>query len=108
MLGLGAKVSRQSNTGLSNDPIERKLHAKLDVGKRKSAISIDGDKEIGPISHSPGPEEWWAPCNTQVPPYQPKAEARLARPKARSGINWKVHTQSINLYISPIQKVEYS
>ena len=39
-LGLGAKVSRQSNTGLSNDPIERKLNAKLDAGKRKSAISM--------------------------------------------------------------------
>lgn len=39
-LGLGAKVSRQSKIGPSNDPIERKLHAKLDAGKRKSAKSI--------------------------------------------------------------------
>ena len=40
-----------------------------------------------PISHSPSPKEWWAPCNTQAPPYQPKAEARLARPEARSWVN---------------------
>ncbi|CAL5192686.1 unnamed protein product [Lathyrus oleraceus] len=36
-LGLGAKVPRQSNVGLSNDPVERKLHAKLDADKRKAA-----------------------------------------------------------------------
>lgn len=35
-LGLGAKVSRQFKIGPSNDPIERKLYAKLDVGKRNS------------------------------------------------------------------------
>ncbi|PPD81882.1 hypothetical protein GOBAR_DD21178 [Gossypium barbadense] len=34
-LGLGAKVPRQSKVGLSNDPVERKLSAKLGVGKRK-------------------------------------------------------------------------
>ncbi|XP_034689996.1 uncharacterized protein LOC117917737 [Vitis riparia] len=38
-LGLGAKVSRQSKIGPSNDPIERKLYAKLDAGKRKSSKS---------------------------------------------------------------------
>ncbi|CAK8542378.1 unnamed protein product [Lathyrus sativus] len=36
-LGLGAKVPRQSNVGLSNDPVERKLHAKLGADKRKAA-----------------------------------------------------------------------
>ncbi|XP_027352912.1 uncharacterized protein LOC113863508 [Abrus precatorius] len=36
-LGLGAKVSRQSKVGPSNDPVERKLHAKLDAEKRKAA-----------------------------------------------------------------------
>ncbi|CAI8613160.1 unnamed protein product [Vicia faba] len=36
-LGLGAKVPRQSNIGLSNDPVERNLHAKLDADKRKAA-----------------------------------------------------------------------
>ncbi|KAF7826056.1 uncharacterized protein G2W53_017220 [Senna tora] len=36
-LGLGAKVSRQSKVGPSNDPIERKLYAKLDAKKRKAA-----------------------------------------------------------------------
>ncbi|XP_004492739.1 uncharacterized protein [Cicer arietinum] len=36
-LGLGAKVSRQSKVGPSNDPVERKLYAKLDAEKRKAA-----------------------------------------------------------------------
>ncbi|XP_061360053.1 uncharacterized protein LOC133304095 isoform X2 [Gastrolobium bilobum] len=36
-LGLGAKVSRQSKVGPSNDPVERKLHAKLNAEKRKAA-----------------------------------------------------------------------
>ncbi|KAK2415249.1 hypothetical protein P8452_60492 [Trifolium repens] len=36
-LGLGAKVSRQTKVGPSNDPVERKLHAKLDAEKRKAA-----------------------------------------------------------------------
>ncbi|KAL7238903.1 hypothetical protein ACSBR2_004908 [Camellia fascicularis] len=39
-LGLGAIVPRQSKViGPLNDPVERKLHAKLDVGKRKAAKS---------------------------------------------------------------------
>ena len=41
----------------------------------------DGDKEMGSISHSPSPKEWWAPCNTQAPSYQPKAKVRLAGPE---------------------------
>lgn len=37
-LGLGAKVSRQSKVeATSNDPVERKLFAKLDAAKRKAA-----------------------------------------------------------------------
>ncbi|XP_021906193.1 uncharacterized protein LOC110820888 [Carica papaya] len=36
-LGLGAKVSRQFKFRPSNDPVERKLHAKLDSRKRKAA-----------------------------------------------------------------------
>ena len=36
-LGLGAKVSRQSNVGLSDDPVERRLQSKLDAAKRKAA-----------------------------------------------------------------------
>ncbi|KAL5058744.1 hypothetical protein RYX36_030348 [Vicia faba] len=36
-LGVGAKVPPQSKVGLSNDPVERKLHVKLDVDKRKAA-----------------------------------------------------------------------
>ncbi|XP_054783232.1 uncharacterized protein LOC129290476 [Prosopis cineraria] len=36
-LGLGAKVFRQSKVGPSDDPVERKLYAKLDARKRKAA-----------------------------------------------------------------------
>ncbi|RDX73405.1 hypothetical protein CR513_46996 [Mucuna pruriens] len=36
-LGLGAKVSRQSKFVPSDDPVERKLHAKLNAEKRKAA-----------------------------------------------------------------------
>ncbi|KAJ4728277.1 putative RNA binding protein [Melia azedarach] len=36
-LGLGAKVSRQSKIGPLNDPVERKLHARLNAGKRNAA-----------------------------------------------------------------------
>lgn len=41
-LGLGAKVSRQFKVGPSNDPLERKLHAKLNLGKRKAAKTAKG------------------------------------------------------------------
>ncbi|KAI3781754.1 hypothetical protein L2E82_11778 [Cichorium intybus] len=34
-LGIGAVVPRQQKVGLSNDPVERKLRAQLDAGKRK-------------------------------------------------------------------------
>ncbi|KAJ4841227.1 hypothetical protein Tsubulata_049563, partial [Turnera subulata] len=40
-LGLGAKVVKQSEVRHSNDPIERKLHAKLQAGKNKVARSTE-------------------------------------------------------------------
>ncbi|XP_042511073.1 uncharacterized protein LOC122086366 [Macadamia integrifolia] len=40
-LGLGAKVVHQSKTRALTDPVERKLRAKLDAGKRKAAQSIE-------------------------------------------------------------------
>ncbi|KDP38839.1 hypothetical protein JCGZ_04996 [Jatropha curcas] len=40
-LGLGAKVAREFRVGPLNDPVERKLHAKLEAGKRKAAKSIE-------------------------------------------------------------------
>ncbi|CAK7337615.1 unnamed protein product [Dovyalis caffra] len=41
-LGLGAKeVPRQSKARQSNDPVERRLHAKLEAGKRRAAKSIE-------------------------------------------------------------------
>ncbi|KAM7261099.1 hypothetical protein ACFE04_026574 [Oxalis oulophora] len=36
-LGLGAKVARHSKYVPSDDPVERRLHAKLNAGKRKAA-----------------------------------------------------------------------
>lgn len=36
-LGLGAKVSRQLKAGPSDDPVDRKLYAKLEAKKRKAA-----------------------------------------------------------------------
>ncbi|KAI9109993.1 hypothetical protein K1719_019034 [Acacia pycnantha] len=38
-LGLGAKIGRQSKVGPSDDPVERRLYAKLDARKRKAAQS---------------------------------------------------------------------
>ncbi|KAK8491315.1 hypothetical protein V6N12_000049 [Hibiscus sabdariffa] len=40
-LGLGAKVPRQSKVELSNDPVARKLSAKLGAGKRKASKNQD-------------------------------------------------------------------
>ncbi|KAK9059478.1 hypothetical protein SSX86_020180 [Deinandra increscens subsp. villosa] len=34
-LGIGAVVPRQPKVGLSSDPVERKIRAQLDAGKRK-------------------------------------------------------------------------
>ncbi|KAE8723837.1 Detected protein of unknown function [Hibiscus syriacus] len=46
-LGLGAKVPRQSNVGLSNDPVVRKLSAKLGAGKRKASKNQDSSTLSG-------------------------------------------------------------
>ncbi|KAL9336464.1 hypothetical protein Peur_070952 [Populus x canadensis] len=41
-LGLGAKeVPRHSKARLSNDPVERRLYAKLEAGKRRAAKIIE-------------------------------------------------------------------
>lgn len=40
-LGLGAKVSRQSKIGHSNDPVERKLQVSLNAGKRNAAKTAE-------------------------------------------------------------------
>ncbi|VVB06491.1 unnamed protein product [Arabis nemorensis] len=39
-LGLGAKLSRQTQRRPSDDPLDQKLQAKFDAGKRKYARSI--------------------------------------------------------------------
>ncbi|XP_044501555.1 uncharacterized protein LOC123222707 [Mangifera indica] len=46
-LGLGAKVSRQSKFQPSNDPVERKLHARLDACKRKAAKNAEESPKDG-------------------------------------------------------------
>ncbi|KAK6266042.1 hypothetical protein QUC31_016879 [Theobroma cacao] len=46
-LGLGAKVPRQSKVGPSNDPVERKLYAKLDAGKRKASKNQESTTPSG-------------------------------------------------------------
>ena len=48
---MGAKVSRQAKFGPSNDPLEKKLRAKLNTGKRKAAISA---KEYTPSARDGG------------------------------------------------------
>ncbi|XP_030931899.1 uncharacterized protein LOC126696913 [Quercus robur] len=53
-LGLGAKVSRQAKFGPSNDPLEKKLRAKLNTGKRKAAIIA---KEYTPSARDGGDNE---------------------------------------------------
>ncbi|XP_058076033.1 uncharacterized protein LOC131224730 isoform X2 [Magnolia sinica] len=36
-LGLGAKITPKSKVAVSTDPVERKLHAKLEGGKKRAA-----------------------------------------------------------------------
>ncbi|KAE9444818.1 hypothetical protein C3L33_23284, partial [Rhododendron williamsianum] len=40
-LGLGATVPRQSRVGPLNDPVDRRLHAKLEAGKRKASQRME-------------------------------------------------------------------
>lgn len=51
---MGAKVSRQAKFGPSNDPLEKKLRAKLNTGKRKAAIIA---KEYTPSARDGGDNE---------------------------------------------------
>ncbi|XVE84720.1 hypothetical protein DITRI_Ditri17bG0036100 [Diplodiscus trichospermus] len=46
-LGLGAKVPHQPKVVLSNDPVERKLCAKLGVGKRKASKNRESTTSSG-------------------------------------------------------------
>ncbi|GFY90270.1 hypothetical protein Acr_07g0004670 [Actinidia rufa] len=43
-LGLGATVPRQSKVGPLNDPVQRKLYAKLQVEKKKAAKNKENSK----------------------------------------------------------------
>ncbi|XP_004138501.1 uncharacterized protein LOC101222227 isoform X2 [Cucumis sativus] len=45
-LGLGAKVTRHFRNGPSNDPLDRKLYAKLDAGKKQAARKMSEDTPI--------------------------------------------------------------
>ncbi|KAF7138082.1 hypothetical protein RHSIM_Rhsim07G0118400 [Rhododendron simsii] len=40
-LGLGATIPRQSRVGPLNDPVDRRLHAKLEAGKRKASQRME-------------------------------------------------------------------
>ncbi|GKC09811.1 hypothetical protein Tco_1001421, partial [Tanacetum coccineum] len=46
-LGIGAVVTRQPKVGLSNDPVERKLRAQVDAGKRKYS-KIEEESRLNP------------------------------------------------------------
>ncbi|XP_057496061.1 uncharacterized protein LOC130781035 [Actinidia eriantha] len=50
-LGLGATVPRQSKVGPLNDPVERKLYAKLQVEKRKAAKNKENSKSSARERH---------------------------------------------------------
>ncbi|OVA14024.1 Protein of unknown function DUF3245 [Macleaya cordata] len=51
-LGLGAKVIRQSNMGASTDPIERRLRAKLEAGKKRA--NKNKEEESNPSERNDG------------------------------------------------------
>ncbi|GJX37207.1 hypothetical protein Tco_0250510 [Tanacetum coccineum] len=46
-LGIGVVVPRQPKVGLSNDPVERKLRAQVDAGKRKYS-KIEEESRLNP------------------------------------------------------------
>ncbi|KAJ8762729.1 hypothetical protein K2173_012221 [Erythroxylum novogranatense] len=50
-LGLGAKALRQMQVA-SNDPVERKLRAKLEAEKRKAAQNTESNPSAGDINNS--------------------------------------------------------
>ncbi|TYK03014.1 putative RNA binding protein [Cucumis melo var. makuwa] len=45
-LGLGAKVTRHFRNGPSNDPLDRKLYAKLDAGKKQAARKMSEETPV--------------------------------------------------------------
>ncbi|XP_057496053.1 uncharacterized protein LOC130781027 [Actinidia eriantha] len=57
-LGLGATVPRQSKVGPLNDPVERKLYAKLQVEKRKAAKNKENSKSSARERHDAKDDEY--------------------------------------------------
>ncbi|PIA49381.1 hypothetical protein AQUCO_01300299v1 [Aquilegia coerulea] len=53
-LGLGAKALHQSRVGPLTDPVERRLVAKLDAGKRRAARTIE---ETNPSESNVGEDD---------------------------------------------------
>ncbi|XP_022959368.1 uncharacterized protein LOC111460361 [Cucurbita moschata] len=45
-LGLGAKITHNIRNGPSNDPIDRKLYAKLDAVKKQAARKVSEDTPV--------------------------------------------------------------
>ncbi|KAK3038419.1 hypothetical protein RJ639_030585 [Escallonia herrerae] len=56
-LGLGAAVPRQSHFAPTNDPVERKLRAKLDAEKRKVAKSAEESTRDESVDEESADEE---------------------------------------------------
>ncbi|XP_057980681.1 uncharacterized protein LOC131166290 [Malania oleifera] len=56
-LGLGATATRQYNLGPLNDPVERKLRAKLNAGKRKAAESTEISKPFSSSGNGCGADD---------------------------------------------------
>ncbi|GMH13211.1 hypothetical protein Nepgr_015052 [Nepenthes gracilis] len=56
-LGLGAKVPPKCKAALSNDPVARKLHAKLNTKKRKSSGTEDFTPSSAKVSGDDGDDD---------------------------------------------------
>ena len=62
--------SKTSSSFFYKSPLEMfKSRKNATTNSPNNTTDIDGSKEMGPISHLPSPKEWWAPYNTQAPPY---------------------------------------
>lgn len=47
-MGLGAKATPQSRIGASTDPIEKRLRAKLEAGKKRAAKKLEEESNPNP------------------------------------------------------------
>ncbi|XP_023514247.1 uncharacterized protein LOC111778569 isoform X2 [Cucurbita pepo subsp. pepo] len=86
-LGLGAKISSQFRNGPSNDPLDRKLYAKLDAGKKQAARKMledtpvlnnedDDDNDDEEESKTAMFDKKRAPTRVTMPPFWTKKKRR--------------------------------